>query len=193
MNLGDALFSATQQAVLGLLYGKPDRSFYTNEILRAAALGRGTVSRELERLVSAGVLTATRQGNQVHYQANPACPIHAELLGIVRKTFGIAEPLRHALQPFASRIAWAFVYGSLARDEAHAGSDIDLMLIGNALDYHEVVQQLLPLESGLGRPINPTIYTREEWLTRYREKAAFVSRVLAQPRIDVLGQDPVDE
>jgi len=85
-SIGDALFTKTQQKVLGLLFGKPDKSFYTNEIMRYASIGRGTVSRELDRLVSAGLLTVTKEGNQNHYQANPKCPIYPELLSIARKT-----------------------------------------------------------------------------------------------------------
>ena len=69
--LSDALFSATQQKVLGLLYGKPDQSSYANEIARWAQVGKGSLMRELERLYNAGILTMHRQGNQTHYQANP--------------------------------------------------------------------------------------------------------------------------
>ena len=93
-SVGDALFTKTQQKVLGLLFGKPDKSFYTNEIMRWAAMGRGTVSRELERLVGAGLLTATKEGNQNHYQANANSPVYSELVSIVKKTFGVADEIR---------------------------------------------------------------------------------------------------
>ena len=84
--IGDALFTKTQQRVLGLLYGKPGKNFYTNEIVRWADMGRGTIRRELDRLVSAGLLVVTRKGNQHHYRANSNNPIYHELLDIVRKT-----------------------------------------------------------------------------------------------------------
>ncbi|MEH6543582.1 MAG: winged helix-turn-helix domain-containing protein [Porticoccaceae bacterium] len=83
-SIGDALFTKTQQKVLGLLFGKPDKSFYTNEIMRSAAMGRGTVSRELDRLVSAGLISITKEGNQNHYQANESSPIYKELVSIVK-------------------------------------------------------------------------------------------------------------
>jgi len=89
--IGDALFTKTQQRVLGLLYGKPEQSFYTNEIVRLADMGRGTIRRELERLVSAGLLVVSREGNQLHYRANPRNPVYQELLAIVRKTFGVVD------------------------------------------------------------------------------------------------------
>jgi hypothetical protein len=128
--LSDALFTLTQQKVLGLLYGKPDQSFYANEIARWAKVGKGSLMRELDRLHRAGVLTLNRQGNQTHYQANAECPIYGELLGIVRKTFGIGEQLQATLAPLADHLVWAFIYGSIAKGSDHAGSDIDLMLIG---------------------------------------------------------------
>lgn len=191
--LSDALFTATQQRVLGLLYGKPDQSFYANEIARLTQAGKGGVMRELERLQRAGVLRMTRQGNQTHYQANPDCPIYAELLGIVRKTFGIADHLRNALLPLAGQLEWAFVYGSIAKGSAHAASDIDLMLIGEGLHYNEVVALLLPVEEQLGRTINPTLYTRADWQARRTEGNSFVLRVEAQEKIDILGSNPREE
>ena len=97
ITMADALFTKTQQRVLGLLYGKPDESFYTNEIVRWADMGRGTIRRELDRLVLAGILRRTQEGNQHHYQANPGCPIYKELIGIVKKTFGIVDVLKQAL------------------------------------------------------------------------------------------------
>lgn len=189
LTLSDALFTATQQKVLGLLYGKPDRSFYANEIDRWAKVGKGSLMRELERLQRAGVLTLSRQGNQTHYQANPDCPIYGELLGIVRKTFGIGEQLRAALAPLAGQLAWAFVYGSIAKGEEHAGSDIDLMLIGENLSYSDVMERLMPVEECLGRAINPTLYTPADWLARKTAGNSFVLRVSEQEKINLIGSE----
>ena len=183
---GDALFTKTQQRVLGLLYGKPDQSFYTNEIVRRADMGRGTVRRELERLVSAGLLVVNREGNQLHYQANKECPIHKELLGIVKKTFGIADVIREALSPLSIYIDWAFVFGSMASGKESSTSDIDLMIIGE-VSFAEVVKLLYPLQERLGREINPKIYSKEEWILMKRAKSAFIKDVLAKPRMDVMG------
>lgn len=188
--LSDALFSATQQKVLGLLYGKPDQSFYANEISRSAQVGKGSLMRELERLHNAGILTMSRQGNQTHYQANPQCPIYAELLGIVRKSFGIAEHLRTALAPLAEQLVWAFVYGSIAKGSEHAGSDIDLMLIGEKLSYSDVMERMLPVEEQLGRTINPTLYTLTDWQAKKAAGNSFVVRVEQQDKIDLIGHNP---
>lgn len=183
----------TQQKVLGLLYGKPDRSFYANEIFRWAKVGKGSVMRELERLHSAGILTMNRQGNQTHYQANPQCPIYAELLGIVRKTVGVAEQLRKVLLPLSEHLVWAFVYGSIAKGSEHAGSDVDLMLIGEHLSYSDLMERLLPVEEQLGRTINPTLYTLADWQAKKAAGNSFVVRVEQQEKVDLIGRNPQEE
>ena len=174
------------------MFGKPDQTFYANEIVRWARVGKGSLMRELDRLQRAGVLRMTRVGNQNHYQANPTCPIYAELLGIARKTFGIAEPLRQALQPFTEQITWAFVYGSIAKDTANTLSDIDLMLIGEGLHYSDVMERLMPMEEQLGRPINPTLYTPQDWAAKLAARNSFVVRVVQQEKIDLLGANPLE-
>jgi predicted nucleotidyltransferase len=190
--LSEALFTATQQKVLGLLFGKPDQSFYANQIARWAQVGKGSLMRELDRLQRAGVLTMTRQGNQTHYQANSDCPIYSELLGIARKTFGIAEPLRQALHPFYEQLTWAFVYGSIAKDQANASSDIDLMLIGEGLHYSEVMERLMPMEEQLGRTLNPTLYTPDDWAAKLAAQNSFVVRVAQQDKINLIGGNPLE-
>lgn len=190
LSLSEALFTGTQRKVLELLYGKPEQSFYVNEIARHAQVGKGSLMRELERLQQVGILTMARHGNQTHYQANPNCPIYAELQGIVRKTFGVGAPLREALVPLSEQLTWAFVYGSLAKGSEHAGSDIDLMLVGDGLSYAEVMERLLPVEAQLGRTINPTLYTPNEWLARKATGNSFVLRVAQQDKIELIGHDP---
>lgn len=190
-SLGNALFTQTQQKVLGLLYGRPDQSYFTNEIVRYATLGKGTVLRELERLVSAGVLQLTSKGNQNHYQANPKCPIYEELLGIVRKTVGVSDVIATALAPIQPRIETAFIYGSIAKGEATASSDVDLMLVGDDLAYGDIMTLLAPAEAKLARTINPTLYTRQDFQTKLAKGNHFLQRVLEQTRITLWGEDVV--
>ena len=188
--IADALFGKTQQRVLGLLYGQPDAHFHANEIVRRAGAGKGSVMRELESLREAGLVTCENRGNQTLYQADHRNPVYAELSGIVRKTFGMADVIRHALLPLSGKIDWAFIYGSIAKGQATASSDIDLMLIGKNLQYAEVMTLLVPLEQTVGRTINPTLYTVEDMTTKLAAGNAFVQRVLVQPKIEVLGKAP---
>jgi predicted nucleotidyltransferase len=187
--IGDALFTKTQQKVLGLLFGTPDKRFYTNEIMRWADMGRGTVSRELSRLVSAGLLTATSEGNQNHYQANPSCPVFDELVAIVRKTFGVADVIRERLKPLDDNIELAFIYGSIAKGEATSASDIDLMLVGKALSYGQVMELLMPLENALRRTLNPTLFEKEDFVAKLKTGNSFVTRVMEQSKIMIKGNE----
>lgn len=184
--LSDALFTDTQQKVLGLLYGAPERSFYTKEILRSTGMGVATIKRELERMLAAGILNMTRVGNQHHYQANPQCPIYGELIGIVKKTIGLAEVIRQALVPLSDRIELAFVFGSVASGKERAGSDVDLMIVG-AVDFGEAVSALYPAQERLGREINPKIYRKDEWAAMAERDDPFYRDVMGKPRTDVIG------
>lgn len=183
------MFSKTQQHVLALLFGQPERSFYAKEIVRHAGVGIGTVQRELEKLAGAGLLTVSWVGNQKHYQPNAQSPIYAELRGIVLKTFGLADVLRAALAPLAQRIEVAFIYGSVAKGTDTANSDIDVLLVAVELSYTEVVSVFAEPERWLGRTVNPTIYTPLEFARKRGEDNAFVNRVIEQPRIMLLGAD----
>jgi predicted nucleotidyltransferase len=188
-SLADALFTGTQQRVLALLFGQPARSFYANELIGLAGMGSGAVQRELTTLVGSGLVTVRSVGNQKHFQANAEAPIFDELRGIVQKTFGLAEPLRQALGPVATKLAAAFVYGSVARNTDTAASDIDLMVVSDELAYPDLFGVLEAAGAAIGRTVNPTILTREELAKRVKAKESFTTRVLAQPKIWIIGDD----
>ena len=187
--LADALFSTTQQRVLGLLFGQPDRSFYASELISMAGAGSGAVQRELARLEQSELVTVRRVGSQKHYQANPDSPLFDELVGIARKTVGLAEPLREALKPLAHQIEAAFVFGSVAKREDTARSDIDLLVISDGLNYADLYGALEPLVAKLRRTVNPQVYTRKELQRRRKDKNAFITRVLEQPKLWIFGSE----
>jgi predicted nucleotidyltransferase len=189
VGLADALFSRTQQRVLGLLFGQPGRSFYANELIQLAGAGSGGVQREIARLVQSGLVTVRAVGNQKHYQADANSPLFDELRGIVIKTIGMTDPLRDALRPLASQIRAAFVYGSVAKQEDVAASDIDVMLISDSLTYADVFSVLEKTSVRLGRPVNPTILSAKDLARRRKSDNAFVKRVLAQPKIWLTGEE----
>jgi len=189
VSLAIALFSRTKQQVLRILFGQPDRSFYANEIISLASSGSGAVQRELATLADSGLVTATRRGNQKHYQANQHSPIFGELHAIVQKTIGVAEPIRNALAPLAPQITAAFIYGSIARKTDTATSDVDLMLLSDSVSYGKVYAALEDASHVTGRPVNPTILTRAEFTKRISAKESFLTRVLDQPKIWIIGHD----
>ncbi len=182
------LFGKTRQAVLALLYGRADSSFYTKQILDAAKTGRGTVQRELQSLTDAGIITRQTQGRQVYYQANAKCPIFKELQSIVRKTFGIADVIRQSLASVAGKIRLAFIFGSVAWSADNSRSDIDLMVIGE-ISFGEVSSLLHEAEDKLSREINPVVYPIAEFTKRVKEDHHFVKNVLQGEKIFLIGDD----
>lgn len=187
--MADALFPKGRQRVLAVLFGNPDRSFYANEVIALAQSGTGSVQRELAALSEAGLLTVTKQGNQKHYQANAASPVFAELRGLVIKTSGLADVLRAALAPLAPKIDAAFVYGSVAKQQDSAHSDIDVMVVSPELGYADVFGALENATVSLGRKINPTLYTPADIARRIEQDNAFVTRVWQQPKIWLIGHE----
>jgi len=186
MNLSNALFTKSQQFVIALFFNHPEKSFYTNEILRLSGMGRGTIQRELKNLDAAGVLTVTNIGNQRHYQANPNCPIFNELRGIAIKTFGVVDVLQQVLRPIEDKIQQAFVYGSIAKGTDTANSDIDLLVVSDSLSYSALIEQLSNAEDKLGRPINPTVYKPREFTKKLNDKNPFLTKVMAQPKLTLI-------
>lgn len=152
-DIGNALFSGAQQRVLALLFGQPERSFYAKELVRLAESGSGAVQRELARLAASGLVTVTSRGNQKHYQANRQSPVFSELHSLVVKTFGVVDVLRQALLPLADQIDMALLFGSVARNEATAQSDIDVLIVADDMGFPELIEALSPAETTLGRKI----------------------------------------
>lgn len=183
------MFTTTQQKVLGLLFGAPDRSFYTNEIVRWAGIGTGAVQRELKRLSDVGLLDVSCIGNQKHYRANTASPLFHELRSIVIKTFGLADLLLARLLATKRNIDVAFIYGSVAKGTDTAQSDVDLMIVGRDLSYADLTTELSDAEASLGRKVNPTIYTPQELRRKLRRQNAFLRKVMEQPKIFLIGSE----
>jgi len=189
ISLSNALFSKVQQRVLALIFGQPERSFYTSEIMRRVRSGTGAVERELSRLQRSGLVSVERIGNQKHYRANRESPIFEELQSLVVKTVGVAEPLRKSLTPYADKIKAAFIFGSVAKGTDTAESDIDLMVIGDELSYSELYTALQNVESALHRKVSPKFLAPKEWQRKALDKSSFVGKISALPKIFILGSE----
>jgi len=184
--LCSGLFGKTRQAVLALLYGRADSSFYTKQILDAVKSGRGTVQRELKNLTDTGIITREVEGRQVYYRANEKCPIFNELKSVVRKTFGVADVIRQSLATVADKIRVAFIFGSIARSTDDRKSDIDLMIVGT-ISFGDVVSLLSSAEEKLGREVNAVVYPIAEFKKKVKEDHHFVKTVLEDEKIFVIG------
>jgi predicted nucleotidyltransferase len=187
MSIVTALFSDSQSRVFRWLFGQPERAFHLSELRRLTGLGSASLQRELNRLSEAGLVRSDRVGNLRRFQANAKSPVYAELVALTRKTLGVQPMLREALLPLAADLQAAWIYGSVAKQTDTAQSDIDVMLVGKNLLLGKVLELLVPLETQLGRKINPTCFTPAEFKRRRAEPDSFVNRVLAQPILPLTG------
>jgi predicted nucleotidyltransferase len=187
-SISSALFGRIRCAVLALLFSHTEESFYLRQIERIIGSSHGAVYRELGNLVKVGLVVRNNGGNQVYYQANSNSPVFNELRGLIMKTAGVADVLRNALAPLAGKISAAFIYGSYARGEERASSDIDVMVIGGA-SFGDVVSALNPAQDQLGREINPSVFTLTEFNERIGNKEHFITSVMRAPKIMLLGEE----
>lgn len=184
--LTEALFPKSTHAVLSTLFAQPE-GLHLRGLMSATGLGSASAQRELKKLLDAGILTRRESGKVLLYQPNTDSPVYAELRSIIGKTHGVAQTIGNALRPFASGIRQAFLYGSVARGEDHARSDIDLLIVADALGSADLYPVILQAEQSLGRKVSMTIYRPDEYERRLKTRNHFLSKVMAGPRIDLMG------
>ena len=182
----NALFPRTRQAILAATLLHPDRWWYLSDLARHLGVRPSSLQRELAALADTGVLRQRRDGNRTYFQPNPDCLFLAELQGLMLKTVGLVDVLREVLEPFTNRIDWAFVYGSIARSEELASSDVDLMVIGR-VGLADIAPALRQAERRVNRPVNPAVYSREEFATKLAAGHAFLHAVLDGAKLFILG------
>ena len=181
------LFGDAHRRLLGLLILRPEQSFHVREAARLTGLDAGNAHRDLKRMARAGLVTATRVGNQVRYQADRACIIFEELAAILRKTSGLADVLRQALAPLADRIEVAFIFGSVAKGEEGPHSDIDVMIVGD-VSFEEAVHAAYTVQDTLRREVNPVVMTAKDFRRKRKSNDRFVTRLMAEDKIALLGR-----
>ena len=187
-DLSSLFFSKARRAILSLLYGHPEESYYLRQIVRTIGFGLGTVQREVKLLTDAGIIIRRTSGHQVYFQANTASPVFQELKSLITKTVGIGDTLRTALTPLKERIRVAIIYGSVARGEENQRSDIDLLIVGD-VTFTEVVKALRSVHDTLGREVNPTVYPVEEFRSRVAEGHYFICNIMENPKIFMIGDE----
>jgi predicted nucleotidyltransferase len=179
--------SRIRAKILGWLFTHPEESFFVRQIALILKEDPTNVSREMAKLEELGVLRSKRNGNLKHFQANQECPFFEELKGLVLKTTGVAGRIRASLDKLA-RIEYAFFYGSYAKGEEKADSDVDLLIIGD-VDMDRLDSNLGKLEKTLGREINYVLYSMEEFKSKKKAKDGFLMDVLSGKKIMLLGAE----
>jgi DNA-binding transcriptional ArsR family regulator len=180
------LLGETRTAILAALLLRPETSRHVRDLERTTGLSAGSLHRELTALVALGILQREQIGRQVFYRANPDCTVLPELTGLLRKTAGLVDILREALSPLSDRIDFAFVYGSMAKGNPHAHSDVDLMVVG-PIGFFDVVLALQQAQEAIGRDINPTILSRQDFRERRAQRDGFMATILKEPKLWLLG------
>jgi len=182
-----ALLGVARGAVLGLLFSHADETYYLRQVARETGLALGAVQRELALLLRLGLVTRTKHGREVFYQANQASPVFPELRGLIIKTVGVADVLRGALAGVKG-IALAFIFGSMAKGKFDSRSDVDLLIVGDA-SFADISAALRTAEKRLNREITPTVYTPDEFAGKVAEGHPFLTRVLSEPKIMLAGNE----
>lgn len=182
----NALFPAVRRQILAVVVMQPQRSWYASDLARQLKLPKSSLQRELVNLLKAGVLSRRGEGKHVYYQADADCPFLPELQGLMAKTAGLVDVVREGLATSVKRIEFAFVYGSIARAEELGTSDVDLLVVGD-VGLAELALPLRRTRERLGREVNVTVYSRDEFARRVGEKHRFIRSVLHKPRLFVVG------
>jgi predicted nucleotidyltransferase len=173
----DSLFPSVRQGILAATLGQPEKWWYLSELANFLHTRPSSLQRELSSLEKSGILQQRKDGRRTYFKAETRSPIFRELRSIFEKTVGLVASLRVALAPFANKIVCAFVYGSIARREEHAASDVDLMVIGS-VGLADLAPILRKVEKRLGREVNVTDYSVEEFRKKVAERDHFVTTVL---------------
>jgi uncharacterized protein len=182
------LFGNTRRALLTLIYGRSDDTFYVNQLMQLTGSGSGAVQRELKLMTEAGIINRSESGNMVHYQANKLCPVYQELKSFIQKTSGAPDIIRRSLLPVSRKIKLAFVFGSIAAGTERKSSDIDLIVVGD-VTFGETVTELSAAESKLGRELNAIVYPPAEFQQKVKADHYFLKNVINRDKIFIIGDE----
>ena len=184
--LAELLSSRARAEIFRLLFSGTGEELHVREIERRSGLNDSTLRQELRKLVRLDLVQSRRDSNRVYYRAKTESPLYPEIRNLVLKTSGLSDVLKSALTD--KRIRVAFVFGSIASGEEKAGSDVDLMVIGQ-LGLRDLSRLLSGIEEKIGREVNPHVLREEEFRKRIRAKEHFVSSVMETPKIFIIGSE----
>jgi predicted nucleotidyltransferase len=173
----DSLLPSVRQGVLAATLTQPEKWWYLSELAQFLHTRPSSLQRELRSLEQSGILQQRKDGRRTYFKAETRSPIFRELRSIFEKTLGLVPTLGQALRPFENKITCAFVYGSVARGEERATSDVDLMVIGN-VGLAQLSPVLRKAEKRLGREVNVTNYSLDEFQKKVAEGDHFLATVL---------------
>ena len=182
----DALFPEVRGQILAATLTRPEKQWYLSELAAFLQTRPSSLQREVDALSKAGILEQWRDGRRVYLRADQRSPVFPDLKSLFEKTAGLIPVLQQALEPLGDRVEIAFLYGSMARSEEGSASDVDLMVVGE-LGLADLVPKLRSAEAILGRPVNPTVFSVEEFERKARSQDHFLTTVLRGAKQFVKG------
>jgi predicted nucleotidyltransferase len=185
--LAEILSSNIRAEIFRHLFGVSPQNLHLREIERRTGFAIGTVQQEIKKLQRFDIITRIKDGNRVYYKANTDHPLYPDIRNLVVKTSGLVDLVKEALSS-ETKIKIAFVFGSVARQEEKAISDVDLMVIGD-IGLRTLTGLLMDVSGKLGREINPHRLTESEFIKRKKAKDHFLQQVLKSPKIFIMGKE----
>jgi len=187
MDIASIFKSKTRKELFRLYFTNPESEYYLRELERLFDIPVSMIRKELLRLEENGIFMSTKKGNLTYFYLNKSYPLFDELKSIVFKTIGIKGLLKGVLEKIKD-IEVAFIYGSYAKNEENAASDIDLFVMGKS-DEDKLVMELGRLEKLLKREINYSLYTKDDFEKKKRQKDSFVWDLLENPKVFLIGNE----
>jgi uncharacterized protein len=181
------LSSGVRAEIFRVLFGLSTEELHMREIQRRSGFAIGTVQTELRKLQGLDLVKKRRDGNRVYFRANRQNPLFNDIHKLVLKTTGLVDVLKKALS-VDEKIRLAFVFGSVARGEIQAGSDIDLMIIGD-VGLRNISRHLSGVTELMGREINPHVYSDADFSSRKKSGEHFLNRLLKEPKLFIIGNE----
>jgi predicted nucleotidyltransferase/predicted transcriptional regulator with HTH domain len=177
--------SEARQKLLAYVFTNPTSRHHLRDLAKRLRIDPSNLSKELRRLEREGLFRSEMSGHQKYIQLNREYPLFDEVRSIVAKTIGAAPLLARALKEIEG-IEEAYLYGSFARNQQDAASDIDVLVIGEPKS-DVLAEGVQKLERQLGREINYTVLTRRELKSRRNRKDAFLESVWHNKRVPLVG------
>ncbi|MDW7773773.1 MAG: nucleotidyltransferase domain-containing protein [Desulfobulbaceae bacterium] len=184
--LAEILSSKIRAEIFRLLFGTNSQALHMREIERKSGFAIGTIQGELRKLSNLDLVLKEKDGNRTYYRANKYHPLYSDIHNLVLKTTGMVDVLKNALD--TKKIKLAFVFGSFARSEEAAASDVDLMVVGN-LGLRDLTKLLSNAQEKILREINPHVHTEDEFRKKINENDHFISQIVADPKIFIIGSE----
>jgi predicted nucleotidyltransferase len=185
MDITNIFKSKARQALFRLYFTNPDKEYYLRELERELSTPVSMLRKELMSLERSGIFKLSKKGNLSYYSLNKDYPLYNELKNIVFKTVGIQGALSGILSPIHG-IETAFIYGSYAKSQDNAGSDVDLFIIGD-INEDALLPGINKLEKELQREINYSLYSRKDFQAKKKAKDPFIKDVLENKKIFLIG------